>query len=110
MPAFARWLSALAVSRWCLEGLADLALHGRHSTQDYAFKVINTISMSLHPQDATKLAEGLEAPAEAFAEARTFPLPSDFLLDKGPYISILLLFVIFMTSAVLIIMGRKDVK
>ena len=109
MPTFARWLSALAISRWGLEALSDLCLHGSHSTQDYAYKIINTVSISLHPEDVTKLEQGLEAPAEAFSASGAFPLPSAFWKDQGPYLGILVAYAVLMTAAVLIIMKRKDV-
>jgi hypothetical protein len=110
MPTFARWLSALAVSRWGLEALADLCLHGRHSTQDYAYKIINTVSISLHPDDVEKLEKGLEAPAEAFAAPGAFPLPSVFWKDKGPYLTILAGFAVVMVIAILAVMKSKDVS
>jgi hypothetical protein len=109
MPTAARWLSALAISRWGLEALADLCLHGSHSTQDYAYKIINTVSISLHPHDAENLEKGLEAPAEAFAGSGAFPLPSFFWKDKGPYLSIMAGFAMLITIAILVIMKRKDV-
>lgn len=110
MPAFARWLSALAISRWGLEALSDLCLHGSHSTQDYAYKIVNTVSISLHPNDVERLKEGLEAPAETFAAARAFPLPSAFWKDKGPYLAIMAGFAIAMAIAILVIMKQKDVS
>jgi ABC-type multidrug transport system ATPase subunit/pSer/pThr/pTyr-binding forkhead associated (FHA) protein len=110
MSTFVRWLSALAVSRWGMEALSDLCLHGQHSTQDYAYKIINTVYISLHPDDVEKLERGLEAPAEAFATAGTFPLPSSFWKDKGPYMGVLAVHLLVMTLAVLILMKRKDVS
>jgi ABC-type multidrug transport system ATPase subunit len=110
MPTFARWLSVLAISRWGLEALSDLCLHGSHSTQDYAFKLINTVSISLHPDDAEKLEKGLEAPAEAFAASKTFPLPDAFWKDKGPYLGIMAGYALAMILAILFIMKRKDVS
>jgi len=105
-----RWLSALAISRWGLEALSDLCLHGAHSTQDYAYKIINTITISLHPDDVEKLEEGLEQPAEAFAASGAFPLPSNFLRDKGPYLSILTGYALLMVVLILVVMKGKDVK
>jgi ABC-type multidrug transport system ATPase subunit/pSer/pThr/pTyr-binding forkhead associated (FHA) protein len=110
MPTFARWLSALAISRWGLEALADLCLHGSHSMQDYAYKIVNTVSISLHPGDVEKLEKGLEAPPEAFVASGTFPLPSRFWKDKGPYLAIMTSFALFMTMAILVVMKRKDVS
>lgn len=110
MPGFVRWLSALAVSRWGMEALSDLCLHGAHSTQDYAYKIINTVSISLHPADRQKLEEGLEAPAETFKVSRTFPLTSAFWRDEGPYLGILAGYALLMTAVVLILMKRKDVS
>ncbi len=110
MPTFVRWLSGLAVSRWGLEALSDLCLHGAHSIEDHAYKIINSVSISLHPDDRQKLEEGLGAPPEAFAVSRTFPLPSAFWSDKGPYLAILLGYAMLMTALVLILMKRKDVS
>jgi hypothetical protein len=109
MPAPVRWLSLLAVSRWGLEALSDLCIHGRHSIQDYAYKIINTVSISMHPDDVEKLERGLEAPAEAFSAPGTFPLPSDYWRDQGPYLGILTVHLLVMTLAVLLLMKRKDV-
>jgi ABC-type multidrug transport system ATPase subunit/ABC-type multidrug transport system permease subunit len=109
MPTFARWLSALAISRWGLEALADLCLHGSHSVQDYAYQIVNTVSISLHPDDVEKLEKGLEATPEAFAASGTFPLPSRFWKDKGPYLAIMTSFALFLVIAILVVMKRKDV-
>jgi ABC-type multidrug transport system ATPase subunit/pSer/pThr/pTyr-binding forkhead associated (FHA) protein len=109
MPTFARWISAAAVSRWGLEALSDLCIRGRHSTQDYAYKIVNSISISLHPEVSTKLAEGLEAPASAMLERGAFPLPANFWKDEGPYVGILAGIAVVMVIAVLIFMKRKDV-
>jgi ABC-type multidrug transport system ATPase subunit len=105
-----RWLSTLAISRWGLEALSDLCLHGAHSTQDYAYKIINTITISLHPDDVQKLEEGLEQSAESVAASGAFPLPSDFLKDKGPYLGIMTGYALMMIVIILILMKRKDVK
>jgi hypothetical protein len=109
MPTFARWLSALAISRWGLEALADLCLHGAHSLQDSAYKIVNTVSISLHPDDAEKLEKGLEAPPKDFAASGAFPLPSKFWKDKGPYLAIMTSFALLMVIAILVVMKRKDV-
>jgi ABC-type multidrug transport system ATPase subunit/pSer/pThr/pTyr-binding forkhead associated (FHA) protein len=105
-----RWFSTLAISRWGLEALSDLCVHGRHSTQDYAYKILNTITISLHPDDVARLEEGLEEPAEAFAASGAFPLPSHFWQDKGPYLAIMTGYALLMLVLILIVMKRKDVK
>jgi ABC-type multidrug transport system ATPase subunit/pSer/pThr/pTyr-binding forkhead associated (FHA) protein len=110
MPTFARWLSALAISRWGLEALSDLCLHGSHSTQDYAYQIVNTVSISLHPDDVEKLEKALEAPPEAFAAPGTFPLPSRFWKDEGSYLAIMTSFALFVVIAILVVMKRKDVS
>jgi ABC-type multidrug transport system ATPase subunit/pSer/pThr/pTyr-binding forkhead associated (FHA) protein len=110
MAAPVRWLSTLAISRWGLEAMCDLCLHGSHSTQDYAYQIINTITISLHPDDVRKLEDGLEEPAESFAAAGAFPLRSDFWKDKGPYLAIMTGYALLMTALILILMKRKDVK
>jgi len=110
MGAPVRWLSMLAVSRWGLEAVSDLCLHGSHSTQDYAYRIINTITISLHPDDVQKLEEGLEQPAESFTAAGAFPLRSDFWKDKGPYLAIMTGYALVMIALILILMKRKDVK
>ncbi|MFB3923175.1 MAG: FHA domain-containing protein [Terriglobia bacterium] len=109
MPAPVRWLSMLAVSRWGMEALSDLCVHGRHSTQDYAYKIINTVYISMHPDDLEKLEKGLEASADAVASG-TFPLPSDFWKDKGSYLGVLAVHALVMTLIVLLLMKRKDVR
>lgn len=108
MPAPARWLSALAVSRWGLEALSDLCIHGAHSTQNSAYKIINTVYISRHPDDLQKLEAGLEAGPETFAASGSFPLPSRFWRDKGPYLTILAGYAALMTAVVLILIKRKD--
>lgn len=108
MPSVVRWLSALAVSRWGLEALSDLCLHGRHSMQDSAYKIINTVYISFHPDDLDTLEKGLDAPAEAGALLQ-FPLPSHFWKDKGPYLGVLAGYAMVMTWIVLVLMKRKDV-
>ena len=110
MAAPIRWFSTLAISRWGLEALSDLCVHGHHSTQDYAYKIINTITISLHPDDVANLEDGLEAPAEAFAAAGAFPLISDFMRDKGPYLAIMTGYAVLMLVLILVVMKRKDVK
>jgi ABC-type multidrug transport system ATPase subunit/pSer/pThr/pTyr-binding forkhead associated (FHA) protein len=110
MPTFARWLSALAVSRWGLEALSDLCLHGRHSIQDYAYQIVNTVSISLHPDDVEKLERGLEAPPETFATSGAFPLPARFWKDKGPYLAIMASYAVLMVIAILVVMKRKDAR
>lgn len=109
MPPLVRLLSTLAVSRWGMEALSDVFIHGQHSTQDYAYKIINTVYISLHPRDIEKLELGLEAPAGAFAAPASFPLPSDFWRDKGPYLGILAGYAFLMTWLVLILVKRKDI-
>jgi ABC-type multidrug transport system ATPase subunit/pSer/pThr/pTyr-binding forkhead associated (FHA) protein len=105
-----RWLSALAISRWGLEALSDLCVHGAHSTQDYAYKILNTITVSLHPDDVAQLEQGLAEPPEAFAASGAFPLPSHFWRDEGPYLAIMTGYALLMLVLILIVMKRKDVK
>ena len=97
-----------------MEALSDLCVHGAHSTQDYAYKIINTITISLHPDDVEKLEEGLEQPAGRFLDTPgafpTFPLPSDFWKDKGPYLAIMTGYALLMMVLILVVMKRKDVK
>ncbi|MGO9270455.1 MAG: FHA domain-containing protein [Terriglobia bacterium] len=110
MGTITRTLSLFAVSRWGFEALADLCLHGAHSTQDSAYKIINTVSISLHPRDVDKLKSALEAPAPAAAGQERFPLPAHFWSDEGPYLAILAGFMVAMTALVLYLMKRKDVS
>jgi ABC transport system ATP-binding/permease protein len=105
-----RLLSTLAISRWGLEALSDLCLHGSHSTGDYAYKIINTITISMHPDDVEKLEEGLEQPPEAFLASGAFPLPSRFWVDKGPYLAIMTGYALLMVVLILVVMKRKDAK
>jgi ABC-type multidrug transport system ATPase subunit len=109
MSTFVRWLSALAISRWGLEALADLCLHGSHSIPDGAYKIVNTVSISLHPDDIEKLEKGLQAGPETFRASGAFPLPSRFWKDKGPYLAIMTSFALFVAIAILVVMKRKDV-
>ena len=111
MPTAVRYLSALAISRWGMEALSDLCLHGRHSMQDSAYKIINTVYISLHPDDLDMLEKGLQAetPSDALAPSRTFPLPDNFWVDKGPYMGVLAGYALMMTWVILILMKRKDV-
>ena len=110
MPAPVRWFSSLAMSRWGLEALSDLCVHGAHSTEDSAYKILNTVSISLHPDDVDGLEKGLEEAPEAFAARGAFPLPSHFWPDKGPYLAIMAGYAVLMLVLILIVMKRKDVK
>jgi ABC-type multidrug transport system ATPase subunit/pSer/pThr/pTyr-binding forkhead associated (FHA) protein len=121
-----RWFSALAISRWGLEALSDLCVHGGHSTGDAAYKILNTVSISLHPNDVPSLLEGLKGPpqfrphdmpkkAGAVEEpvvetSEAFPLESHFLADKGSYLAIMAGYAALMLVLVLFVMKRKDVK
>ncbi len=105
-----RWISTLAISRWGLEALSDLCVHGAHSTQDYAYKIVNTVTISLHPDDVTDLEMGLEQPPQAILAGQGFPLPSHFWRDKGPYLAIMTGYALLMLVGILIVMKRKDVK
>jgi len=109
MPKPVELLSDLAVSRWGMEALSDLCLHGAHSSQDSAYKIINTVYISFHPDDLAKLEAGLDASAEAAAAPGYSPLPSNFLKDKGPYFGVLAGYALVMTWIVLFLMKRKDV-
>ncbi len=105
-----RWISTLAISRWGLEALSDLCLHGAHSADDSAYKIINTVTISLHPDDATDLEMGLEAPPDAVMAGQGFALPSHFWRDKGPYLAIMTGYALLMLVGILAVMKRKDVK
>ena len=67
------WLAKLAVSRWGLEALADLCVHGGHSTSDSAYKIVNTIAISLHPDDVSNLEAGLAGPPGVSFPRRSGP-------------------------------------
>ena len=110
MPGVAQWLSTLAVSRWGLEALADLCMHGRHSMEESGFKIINTVSISLHPHDIEKIEQGMKAPWSPTGwPGPGFPLASDFWPDKGPYLAILFGYGVVMVGIVLYLVKRKDV-
>ncbi len=68
-----RWLSTLAISRWGLEALSDLCVHGAHSTEDYAYKILNTITISLHPDDVESLEAGFGAAGRSRGGFRRIP-------------------------------------
>ena len=104
MPAPIYWFSSLAVSRWGLEALSDLCVHGSHSTQDAAYKILNTVTISLHPDDVPSLERGLDNPNQ------DLPLKSNFVHDKGPYLAILAVYAALMLALILVVMKRKDVK
>jgi ABC transport system ATP-binding/permease protein len=116
------WLSKLAVSRWGLEALADLCVHGGHSTSDSAYKIVNTIAISLHPHDVERLENGLKGPPEfrlhpapgtppeAEGTIGALPLESHFIHDKGPYLAILAGYAVAMLALILVVMKTKDVK
>ncbi len=122
MPVAVQWLSALAISRWGLEALGDLCVHGAHSTGDAAYKILNTVAISLHPDDAPSLLRGLDGPPKyaphvasgqesaAVPSDEALPLESHFVQDKGPYLAILTGYGALMLVVILIVMKRKDVK
>ena len=118
-----QFLSALAISRWGLEALSDLCVHGGHSTRDSAYKILNTVAISLHPNDVPSLLRGLAGPPQyarhvlpedkeppQVQPGEALPLESHFLSDKGPYLSILGGYAALMLVLILIVMKRKDVK
>jgi ABC-type multidrug transport system ATPase subunit/pSer/pThr/pTyr-binding forkhead associated (FHA) protein len=121
-PAIIRWISALAISRWGLESLSDLCVHGEHSTGDAAYKIVNTVSISLHPNDVPSLLKGLDGPpdfqthqdpdqpATATDKSLALPLESHFLPDKSPYLGIMAGYALVMLVLTLIVMKVKDVK
>jgi hypothetical protein len=119
------WLSSLAISRWGLEALSDVCVHGGHSTGDGAYKILNTVAISLHPNDVPSLLRGLDGPPDYRAHDQpqiqgqpappvdtslALPLESHFLADKGPYLAILAGYAVLMLVLILIVMKRKDVK
>jgi hypothetical protein len=122
MGTIIHYLSSLAISRWGLEALSDMCVHGGHSTGDSAYKILNTVAISLHPNDAPSLLRGLDGPPQyvphvtpgkepPLAEpGESLPLESHFLSDKGPYLSILAGYAALMLVLILIVMKRKDVK
>jgi hypothetical protein len=122
MGTIIHYLSSLAISRWGLEALSDMCVHGGHSTGDSAYKILNTVAISLHPNDAPSLLRGLDGPPQyvphvtpgkepPLAEpGEALPLESHFLSDKGPYLSILAGYAALMLVLILIVMKRKDVK
>ncbi len=122
MPAVVQWLSTLAISRWGLEALSDLCVHGSHSTSDSAYKILNTVAISLHPDDAPSLLRGLDGPPQYLPHRKpgeeqvmdqpgeALPLESHFLQDKGPYLAILAGYGALMLVLILIVMKMKDVK
>jgi hypothetical protein len=99
-----RWLSSLAISRWGLEALSDLCVHGTHSTEESAYKILNTVTISFHPDDVGSLERGLDDPTVGT------PLESHFWSDKGPYLGIMTAYALLMLLLILIVMKRKDVK
>ncbi len=109
MPDVVRWLSSLAISRWGLESLSDLCIQGQHSTGESAYKILNTISISLHPGYVNDLEDGLEAPPSETG-TQPFPLHADFWPDQGPYLGIMAGYALVMLVIILIVMKRKDVK
>ena len=62
-----------------------------HSTQDSAYKILNTVTISLHPDDVPSLEQGLEEP-------RTFRTYFRFnrisWQDKGPYLAIMTVYAV----------------
>jgi len=125
MGRFIQPLSALAISRWGLEALSDVCVHGGHSTGDAAYKILNTVAISLHPNDVPSLLKGLDGPPDYRAHDQppldgqprpqvdtslALPLEAHFLSDKGPYLAILAGYAVLMLVLVLIVMKRKDVK
>jgi len=93
-----RWgLSPLMISRWGLEGLADLYIH---DGRPHSLRLADAVSISLHPQDAAHLRtwiSGLKAtPGDAAPETRAVLGESAFIA----YFGILLLFAAIMIAGI----------
>lgn len=97
-----RYLSAACVSRWGLEGFSDLYIHGEHARQDYAYQLINGITISLHPEDAERMRSVLENPQSAGDD----PVLGSW--RRYSYMIVLAGFVLVMTLLVGLVMKRKD--
>ena len=100
MGPFLRALSALCVSRWGFEAIADVYLHGEHGRRDYAYGLANAVHVSLHPEDARRLRRRLVEP-----EAAESPLPW-----QASYAGVLMLFVAIMTLAVGLVLKGNDAR
>ena len=95
-------LSGLCVSRWGLEGLSDLYIHGDHARQDYAYQLINGIYITLHPEDAERMRNVLRNPQESGRD------PIETSWRKHAYALVLTGFVLVMTLLVGLLLKRKD--
>jgi len=97
-----RWLSAACISRWGLESLSDLYIHGHHGRQNYAFQIINTVAITLHASDVQQL-------RTQAAEAKA--LPASAAPPGGPhmdYLATLLGFTLAMTVLIGLVLKSKD--
>ena len=97
-------ISPFMVGRWGLESLADLYIHDLYENPDkpYAYSLLNTITVSLHPDEAAAARAHLSKVSEAWQQSKA---PDS--LGGGPssampwYLAILGLFMavtVFLTS------------
>jgi ABC-type multidrug transport system ATPase subunit/pSer/pThr/pTyr-binding forkhead associated (FHA) protein len=56
-PVLRYGLSPLVVSRWGLEAISDLYIH---DNKEYSFPILNYVSITLHPNDASQMRAQLE--------------------------------------------------
>ena len=101
MGGVLRFVSSFCVSRWGLEALGDLYLHGDHTRQRYAYMIHNSIHISLHPDDARRLKELL-------VDSKTELEPQGFHWQDYSYYGVLLVFPLAMIVMLTVVLKRSE--
>lgn len=98
-------LSSLCASRWGLEALADLYVHGDHASQNYAYQLINSVAISLprhYPEDARFLRDRVAVTSGPGAPRQ------NLFQQQWDYLALLGGFLVGMTGLIALMLKRKD--
>ncbi len=87
------------VARWGLESLADLYIH---DNEPYSYALLNSVSITFHPRDAETMRAFLERNANG---DQTPPSSSPAMV---PYLEVFGIFTLFMCTAIVIALVRKE--
>jgi ABC-2 family transporter len=110
IKTLAQGVSPMMVSRWGLEGLADLYMHDRDPgapiRKKYSYQLMSSVAITLHEHDSVDARMELEkmlasigsAPASSTESTKTF----------GKYIAILGAFAVVFVTAIAIALKRKE--
>src|SRR5215510_2037713 len=98
--AFRYGLSPLMAGRWGLESLADLYIH---DSQPYSYALLNSVSITFHPDDAQTMRTALEQSVATGTES----LPTSSAAT-AQYVAVLGGFTLVMSLAIALALVRKE--